>query len=98
MDRFLLYFILVLGVYSVFLVYRDQVYQYDPQLSSRQAEAQIGVVQALDVTSPVTSLRSFTVFGEGPYQGVRELDIYYVDCDTKPANGWASIDPSNNHV
>ena len=82
MDLLQLYFII--GVYSVFLVYRDQVYQYDPQLSSRQAEAEIGVVQGLDVTSPVTSLRSFTVFGEGPYQGVREVDIYYVDCDACP--------------
>ena len=49
MDLLQLYFII--GVYSVFLVYRDQVYQYDPQLSSRQAEAEIGVVQGLDVTS-----------------------------------------------
>ena len=31
----------------MFLVYRDQVYQYDPQLSSRQADAEIGVVQWL---------------------------------------------------
>ena len=34
-------------VYSMFLVYRDQVYQYDPQLSSRQVDAKIGIVQWL---------------------------------------------------
>ena len=39
----------------MFLVYRDQVYQYDPQLSSRQANAEIGVVQWLrEQADPVT--------------------------------------------